>query len=373
MPTARRRTAPKSDEDTSRKGRGKASPPAGQDREALLVALGRLKPALRTGGAIPELAHMWFADGHVRAYDGGLGIRLAHDLGLACGVPGRALLGLLGTSSLKEVTLEHDEKDVALVVKMGRSRTKLNVLDPGRDPWRFPTENAGGSRISEEGIEAIRSVLISKASSPTRLEHHGISVYADGADVDVYAYDSKTVAQATYADKEANLPEFVFLPRPLAEQIVALCPHGADLTVADDYFAAVGRGVEIYSNVLDTEGIIQLPSLLNKKIKPHPEAVPLPTGLEAALDRAEVLAGSGGDAVMDLAVKDRQFRLTGKYAFGTLDEKLELETEHPEASLKVEAAMLRRGLLATDAFSATDDSLAFWGGENFLYVVGART
>lgn len=378
MPIARRRAGKSSDqakeEKVAKPRKGRQTPATtATDREGLLVALNKLKPALRSGGAIPELAHLWFGSGYVRAYDGGLGVRLAQDLGVACGVPGRPLLGVLATSALKEVDVSHDEKAVALVVKLGRSRTKLNILDAGRDPWPFPDGHGGGARLSEEAIEATRSVLIAKPAQATRLEHHGICFYTDGDAIDVYATDSKTIVQATYEDAKANLPEFVFMPRPLAEQIVALCPHGAELTCADDYFAAVGAGVEVCSNVLDATGIIDLPALVDGQVEPHPEAVPLPTGLEAAIDRAEVLAGSGDDAVVSLKISGKKFGMSGKFSYGELNEDLAMEEEHPDVELKVEAAILRRGLLASDVFSATESSLAFWGGENFMYLVSSRT
>jgi hypothetical protein len=342
----------------------------GLDREGLAAALGKLRPALRVGGAIPELAHMWFDVGRASAYDGGLGIRLTFDLGVACGAPGKALLGLLGTSALKQVTLALEGP--ALVVKMGRSRTKLNVLEPDRDPWPFPEKHGKAAHLSEAAVEALRSVLIAKATPPTRLEHHGVAVYASGADIDFYATDSKTLVQVAVTDDKAKLPKFTFIPRPLAEQIVALCPHGAEFYVADDHMAAVGRGVELCSNVLDVEGLRDIPALVARHHKKHPDPAPLPTGLEAALDRAEVLAGTGSDAAVTIAVRGKKFGMTGKFAFGELKEELVLEEAHPDTDITVEAAIMRRGLLVADSFSATEGSLAFYGGDNFLYLVAAR-
>lgn len=342
----------------------------GLDREGLAVALGKLRPALRTGGTIPELAHMWFADGHATAYDGGLGIQLAFDVGVTCGAPGKALLGLLGTSSLKQVALALEGP--ALVVKMGRSRTKLNVLEVDRSPWPFPDEHGKAAHLSEAAVEALRSVLIVRATPPTRLEHHGVAVYAAGAEIDFYATDSKTLVQVAIIDEKAKLPKFTFIPRPLAEQIVALCPHGAELYVADDHMAALGRGVELCSNVLDTTGLQDLPALTKRFHKMHPEPVPLPTGLEAALDRAEVLAGEGNDAVVNIAVRGKNFGVVGKLALGELKEELTLEGVHPDADITLDAAIMRRGLLVADAFSVAKGSFAFYGGDRFLYLVASR-
>lgn len=350
----------------------KAPVQEGPDREGLLAALGRLKPALRTGGAIPELGHIWFESGRASAYDGGLGIRLALDTGLTCGAPGRPLMGLLGTSALKQVTLEQEEAD--LLVRLGKSKTKLKVLPSERDPWPFPAQHPGKSaRISEAAIEALRAVLVVKPSPATRLEHHGVLVYCSGSDIDVYATDSRTIAQATYSEKATGLPKFLFVPRPLAEQIVVLCPRGTELYVAEDHLAAVGNGVELCSNVLDTTGMVDIPKVVRKTHDPHPDSVALPAGLEAALDRAEVLAGSSDESVITVTVRGRNFSLAGKYQYGELQEDLVLEADHPDVEIAVVTSALRRGMLSADAFSSTKESMAFYGGDNFLYLVAART
>lgn len=346
---------------------------AGQtDREALLASLSCLKPAIRVGGVVPELAHIWFTEDHVSAYDGGLGIRLPSALGLSCGVPGSALLGLLKTSSLRGVELE--QADSTLAVKMGRSRTKLNVLEPDRDPWQFETKSSGkGIPLGEAVIEALRSVLVLRpGSADNRLEHHGIAVYRSKSNVDFYSTDNATIARATIEEKKSVLPSFLFLPRPFAEQLVSQCPAGADLYVAEDHFVAVGDGVELYSNALDTAGLADLPAIAEQHLDEHPDEVPMPTGLEAALDRAEVLVGAD-DPVVTVTLRKKEFHLGGKYAYGALSEKLKLEQEHPDAEIVVAISHLRRALMSATTFSATEESMLFFEEDRFLFVVASRS
>ena len=216
-------------------------------------------------------------------------------------------------------------------------------------------------------------VLIVKASPATRLEHHGIALYYSGVELDFYATDSRTLAQSVASEKVKGLPKFIFLPRPFAEQIVALCPRGAELFIATDHLAVVAPGIELCSNVLDTTGLVDMPALMKRHFDRHPEAVVLPAGLEVALDRAEVLAGSGDPAIIQVTVRGKKFSLTGKYVYGELREELVLETAHIDTELTVAAAAMRRGLLATDAFSVTTESMAFYGGEDFLYLVASPT
>lgn len=356
-----------------RKTEAAAKKDAGLDREGLSTALSKLRPALRAGGAIVELEHLWLDAGQVSAYDGGLGIRLTLETGVACGVPGKPLMGLLATSALKDVSFEVDGD--ALVVKMGRSRTRLNVLSAERDPWPFPEKHGKAARLSAEAVEALRSVLIAKAQPATRLEHHGVAMYANKDDLEFYATDSRSIVNVIIPDDSAkDFPEFTFIPRPLAEQIVALCPHGAELFVAEDHMAAVGDGVEICSNVLDTTDLQDLPALVERNYKQHESPVAIPAGLEAALDRAEVLAGSGTEAVVTLTMSAKKLLVAGKFTHGDLREELTVEGKHPDAAISVVSTALRRGLLASDELSITKGSLAFYGGgESFLCLVAARS
>lgn len=340
------------------------------DREGLLASLTKLKPALRSGAAIPELSHLWFNKQHAFAYDGGLGIRVPLDTELDCGVPGAAMLALLKTSSLKQVALEVDEG--TLTVGLGRSRSKLNTLDLDREVWPFSAPPSEGVELSEKFIEALRSVLLVKASPAIRVEHHGVLVFSEKKHTDLYTTDSSTIARATLEEKLA-LPELTLLPRPFAEQLVAQCPAGAKLVVEDDHMVAIGAGIELYSNVLDVTDVADIRTVTNKALKAHPTDVVLPAGFEAALDRAAVLSG-GGEAWIELTIEGNELRIDGKFVngFGELAERLELEEEHPEVEFSADTVLLQRALRVADTFSAVDSSMAFYGGDDFLYVVASR-
>jgi hypothetical protein len=366
MPTERRRLAQEPQEpETDHRA------DAPYDREELIASLQRLRPAIRASGAIVELSHVWLGQTHALAYDSGLGIRIPLATGLDCGVPGLPLLALLRTSSLKEVTLTAEE--TALLIKMGRSRSRLNVLDIGRQVWPFPEapDEEASADLEESFIEAMRSVLPIRAAQPSRIEHHGILVYATRKKVELYSTDTATLARATL-EIENTFPGFCLIPRPLAEQLVAQCPGGAGLYVAEDYILALDDDVEIYSNVLDSSDVADLRKVAAGKEKLHPDPVPLPAGLEAALDRVDVVAGDT-EPVIDIAISGSDFRITTpKYTYGEVRERLSLEEPHPDAEITMPTSALRRGLMATDTFSVvSDDSMAFYS-EGFYYVAAGR-
>jgi DNA polymerase III sliding clamp (beta) subunit (PCNA family) len=319
------------------------------------------------------LSHIWFNEQHAFAYDGGLGIRVPLDTELNCGVPGAATLALLKTSSLKQVALEPDE--AFLTVKLGRSRSKLASLDLEREVWPFSMKSIAEDDafvVSEEFIEALRSVLMVKASSATRIEHHGVLVYFDKKQIDLYTTDSSTIARATVDNSNSLVGEMILLPRPFAEQLVAQCLGGADLWVLSDCLVARADGIELYSNVLDISEIQDIRKVVAKAQKSHPTDIPLPAGLEAALDRALIIAG-GDEASVEFVIEGDELSLSGGGDFGEVSERLKLEEPHPEVELSLTVALLRRALKLTDTFSAVDESIAFYGGDAFLYLVAART
>lgn len=343
------------------------------NREELVVLLFRLKPALRGGSSLPSFANVWF-DGHTAtAYDGGFGIRLKCASDLECGVPGSALLGLLSTSVLASVVLEPNGK--FLTVKLGRSSSKLAASSFENQVWPFPEKLPKKAaqntlKLGEEFIEALRKVLFVKASTPTRVEHHGVTIETDEDKLFLYTTDSVTLA-STYVDVEGEL-EKVLLPRLFAEQIVAQSPAGVALTVLEDCIIAKGEDVTFYSNFIDAAGTDDLGKIVSSQQEKHPRKIALPVGLDGALARAAILSGRE-NATVSLATEGSTLTVSGSYALGELKESLELEAKHVAAKFRGDAAQIRRALVHADSFSLTPGSLILQGEPSFLYIASAVT
>ena len=341
-------------------------------REELMVSLARLKPALASGGVVPELSHVWFDGSCAQAYDGGFGIKLDLKTDLDCGIPGAALLGLLDTSALDQVTLEPN--GAALQVKLGKSNSKLAILEANRKVWPFPLKlprNAEPLALGEDFIEGLRKTLFIKASPATRVEHHGVMVQVNKNNLELYSTDSATMARAIIKGAAKGAPfERTLLPRDFAEQLVAQSPEGVKLYVLDDCLIAEAEGISFYSNVLDISGADDMSGIMAKNMTKHPDAVPLPPGLDGALSRAEILSGKE-DAALEIAVDGDTLKLTGTYALGAVNESLILEGKPPAAKLRVRAELLRRALAHVESFSLTKDSLLLRGEPDFVYLVAS--
>lgn len=337
------------------------------ERAEFANLLARLKPALRGSGSIPSLTHLWFDGKSVTAYDGGFGIRLALETELQCGVPGTPFMGLLATSVLKETTLEQGKS--YLNVQFGKHTSKLATLDLDQNIWPFPAKlpkKAPTFELGEDFIEGLRKVLVVKASTPTRVEHHGIM--AECEDGKLYLYTTDTMTMASVAvESDADFKK-ILLPRLFAEQIVSQAPAGIDLVVLDDCLIAVGDDVTFYSNVLDISAADDLGKVVADQQASHPRPVDIPAGLEGALSRAEILAGKE-EAVVTLSVEKGNLVVTGDYSLGKLKETLELEGTHAAARLDIKAQHLHRALTSTEKLSLTSDSMVLRGEPDFLYIV----
>lgn len=343
------------------------------DRVKLLERLSLLKPAIKSGGLIPELSHVWFKDQEVFAYDGTIGVRVPLDTGMECGVPGAVLLGLLATSRLPEVGIDADDKGTCLVVKMGRSTSKLALLDLERGVWPFPkADNKGESiEITDDLLSALRHVLVVEPKHLTRVEHKGVLVYRDKKEMTLCATDSATIAYARVDHKGVVAGDVVLLPRAFADQVVKTCAAGGHLSVRDDHLVARSDDVEVYSHVVDASEVQDVRGIVEKLAKAHPEPLAVPAGLRIALERAEILEGAGG-AVVELSLAGGDMMSRGTYKYGELSERMKLKGKHPDATGQFEVGLIARGLAGAESMSMDESALLLRGAGDALYAIAPR-
>lgn len=342
------------------------------DRGELLAKLDNLKAALKVGGTVPALGHFWFDGKYVYAYDGGLGMRSALSTEFSLGVPSTQLLGLLKSSTVKEVEIA--ESEGAVTLKLGKARMRVVALDLEKRIWDFPDKlpkEAYQVELTEEFLEGLRKVAVVKPSHPQRVEHHGVVVVPSdkGKGYDFYTTDSKTMARCSVKAKEPY-DENLILPRPFVDQILRQCEAGGKLYILEDCLIADGADVRLYSNVLDASGLIDLGKMVKQIITGKEECIELPGGLSATLDRALVLAGPE-EAFVVLSTEADKLRVEGDFKAGDLTEVLAVKAKD-KGTVKVQADQIKRGLAEAEEFSITSRALALYGGEAWLYLIAAH-
>lgn len=342
------------------------------DREEFLTELAKVKPALASGGAIQQLSHIWFDKQYAYAYDGGFGVKRELKTELDCGVPGSAFINLLGSSSLKEVELE--QSGTGLKLKFGKASSKLVLLSADNKVWPYQTKlpkNAEVVELGVEFVEALRKTLFVKARVPTRVEHYGVMLQKVGKGSALYSTDSASMVCVKLPAVKL-MTERVLLPRDFAEQIVAQTPEGVKLHIAKDCLIAEAEGITFYSNLLDISAADDMSGIVERHLSKHPNPVAIPAGLSSALERAQILSGAE-EPFVELESGGDTLDVSGSFRLGTVQDNLELEAELPEARLRVDAGLLKRSLAYSENLSLTEGSLILRSGEDFVYVLAAKS
>ena len=351
------------------------------DREELASTLADASPALAKSksATIPGLDHYWFDGDYVYAYDGGLGVRLVCRTELDCGLPGRVLLELLRTSALKLVSIaDPEKKDV--VLQLGKSRVKLASLDPDRSAWRFPSSGnkakaQGTLTLTEEVLAAISRVSFvraapSKETTPRAVDN-GVTVVPQKNALEFYATDAGSIARTVVGGNPPKaLPRFI-APWAFVDRFLQLAAPGAALHVLEDCLMVESKGVQICSNLLELPPEPDLPVLMARHLRDEDDpVVELPSGLQAVLDRATILAGQE-QALVTVSTEGKALILRGRYGLGSLDEELPLKVKVPPASAKFRAHMIRRGLGQAKTFMLSPQAIVLDDGADFVYVHSA--
>lgn len=346
------------------------------DREALLKRLTSAAPALAKSDLIRERTHFWLSEKHVYAFDGGLGIEMLLPADApVCGVPGRVFISLLNSSSLDKVQLEL--VDAQLVLQLGKAKVKIDTLDYGRRSWPF--KDVGDEReegeftisLTEPLFEALKKAFLVKASKPDHIIQHGVIVASTGKSIQVFATDHRSIVQLTVKQK-STIPTPVLLPWAFVKVVLDLVKAPAELRVRSNCLFVEGDGVCVYSNKLDYPAAADdLGSVVESHMQG--DGVALPKELRLVLDRAYILAGDASNSAIDISTSGSSLLVRGRWAAGSIDEKLDLGESVDTAGGTFLADVVSRGLAYANQFFISTRSLVLSDDDgSFIYVSAAR-
>lgn len=336
------------------------------ERKELKAALDEVKPAIASSGSTPELKHVWWDGTYLYGYNGALGIKVPWKWDLPPGgVLASVLLGVLDSSSTEQVSLASSAG--SLTVRVGKATAKLQALESTANPWPFKaaTKSAQFSvELTQELADGLKRARIIKASNPVRVEHYGIVLFPTKEFMCLYSTDSKTMVEVQVDgkfDKELNK---LVLPHAYVQQILGLKISSQIYFMADAIVAVEEGGVQVCSNMLDVSEVWDLPKLAGDLAKDTEDSViALPEGWQESLNRAGALAGSE-ESLLKLVVspKNKEITLTGRLAYGTLEERLSIIGKVPGAGqITVELGALK---------ALTRDAVSFSVGECALVING---
>lgn len=347
------------------------------EREALRTVLEAVKPAIASSGSIPELKHVWWDGTFLYGYNGALGIKVSWKWDLPPGgVLASVLLGVLDSSSTEQVSLAASAG--SLTVKVGKATAKLQALEGTANPWPFKaaTKTAQFSvELTQDLVDGLKRARVIKASNPVRVEHYGIVLFPAKDFLALYSTDSKTMVEVQVDgkfDKELNK---LVLPHAYVQQLLGLKISSQLHFMADAIVAVEEGGVQVCSNMLDVSEVWDLPKLAGGLMKDSEEGdIELPEGWGESLSRAAALA-SGDESFIKLVVspKSKEVVLTGRLAYGTLEERLTITGKAPAAGqITVELAALKALTRDAVSFAVAERALVITGKSQELILIAAH-
>lgn len=344
------------------------------NRKETLAALEITKPALAARSSIPELSHIWFKDGYAYAHNNGLGIKTKLSFEPPnCGVPGALLFGLLNQTATEN--LEFEITDDSFNFKSGRSKIKLVTMPPERMIWRYPDEPTGKPvatiKVTKAFLVALKHVLVLRVSSPKRMEHYAVCIFAVKKEMDLYVTDSNSMVFAPVAEPIMGATK-IALPRELATQLVDQCEPGAVLKLYADYFEVqANKLTTLYSNKFDTSEMLDMPSYADKFVDTKKDPpVKLPEGLGEALERVVLLAGTD-EALVTFTASAKALKLSGRFKGNQLDEEFTLSRSVPKAVINIDAKTFL-SVKGVSEFSITSSTVNLFGADDFTYILAGK-
>ena len=348
------------------------------EREELQSALKDASPALARTPEIPGLECFWFDGKHVYAYNGGLGVRIKLKADLDCGLPGKTLMDLIGTSALKQIELdEKDDGDATL--KMGKSRVNLAAKAGDKNPWGFPESPEKANNVvdelelTEDVFAAFTKVSFARLSGkPLTAVHNGISVIPSKGTLEFYATDSNSMARLALEVKVGkDLPNFI-APWEFVDRFLALLEPGDMLYVLEDCLVAVGDRAMVCSNLLEFPDHPDMPKTVDELLKDEPLMADLPDGLQSVLDRASILSRDKEGAPVKITTSANRLKIEGKYGLGAVSEDLTLKGKVDAGEASFRAHLIGRGLRHAKTIGmAGSGVLVLKDGDEFVYLVSS--
>lgn len=333
-------------------------------RSELLHVLENVSGALAEKDAIPALVHFWFTGKEVVAYDAQIAISTKLKTGITGGVS-KSLLDLVKVTQTEFVDFQTDEKH-KFEIKFGNESKKekkiiwrkpdtLAMLNQ-ETPFDMPAFDAASElQITDMPafITAIKSCMRSCNASIAAPEFLGVTLIANGTQIEMYATDNKSLSIEQVSVKKAPKFKRVIISAPFCKQLVSLASKDkVRITINEEYSLADidGGDTILFGNLV---GERDSPMDFKRIIDTHVPSdyakyhVKVPERLRQAIDRAVIITGetSSDEAETTAIVKDDFLYLESvSQALGKVSDKIKLSGKHPDVKLTIQCKALQNDL-----------------------------
>lgn len=342
-------------------------------RKDFLAMLQRLKPALgASNSSIEELKHFWFGRERAAAFNGGLGIETKFALDWEGGIPGPPLLALLSSEVSEDVELVSPAAG-KLDLKFGKTKVSLVTRPIENSPWAYDEgedDRVAEQKLTEALMGALKRVAIMRTSAPVAVEHYGVSFFPDKKSLMLYTTNSRVIVEVICGvpNSAAKQLDRAVLTFELLSILLSEAAPGDVLQLYPNRWKLKTKDLVVYSNVLDTSGVRDVPEIVGNQLDAVTETIELPNGLKAALERVDILAGSK-PAVITIVIEGRSLKLEGKLMYGDFSEELPIKGSRTKNSLQIDGRLLSLGIGEAKSLAFAKAALVLEDGGDFKFLL----
>lgn len=340
-------------------------------RVELLETLDIVKPALADDSMVPMWQCFMFHADSVICYNNAIGIIAPINVGGEYAVNGKTLLGLLENSAAETVDLKLEGQD--LTIRAGRSTFKL--------PW-YPKEDFLFEEPEDKlvrklplGLDSLKGMelcLKTASKDATQPALMGVCLSHRKKHVTLYSCNGDALSSYlmpfTMKDTEAAFD--YMLPSAFCQAVLRTVSEteaeAVELKINEEWALAAVGDYLVYGRLIQNDNPLDHEGLFKSTVKGKPTYVPLPDGLEGALQRAMVVT-EAESAKTVLTVEKGRLKLLSETHMGTVRDSLAFEG-HPDVEANVSSALLR-GAIGSCAEIAIFDNCCVLKGENLTVLL----
>lgn len=322
------------------------------NRTELVTKLELVGRALADNNLIPIFEHFCFTGSHVLANNDNLAIIAPCPTPQPFAVKGETLLGLLRASQSEDITIRLGDQHEAQV-KAGKSNFKLPYHPESQFLFKEP-DSAWDVYLTIDPVLLVgleQCLQTASRDAATQPAFVGVWLKQGGT---LYSCDGDALSRVSILP---DLPVADYMmPNAFCEAVLRVGTVGGKLTLNDGWARAELGDFVIYGRLIKNDNPLDHEALIADTLKQEPVFVPVPEGLNHALERARVVADPESKPTQ-LTVEDGKLHLLTDTSLGLVRDVLPFN--HPDVAALVSAGLMQRSVSLTAEVGITENCCVF--------------
>lgn len=363
------------------------------DRKKLLEALAIVEPSLATNDLIPALTHFWFTGTDITAYNDVISISVPFETEIVGSMKGKVLYDFLSKCTgskveFKEIELGGKSKatdDSNLLVKCGRAQLKMRLFPEDTFLFKMPVyEEWETIDIGSEELSASLDVCLqSIGNHVSEPERNGITIIPkDRSIFYMYSTDGVTLSHCIVKSRnKSKLKDRFVLSYAFCDAARRLLNKTKkkehQMYVEEDHAVITfDKGIKLFGRLVDDMHPLDFEGVFNKYLPDRDIdlMISIPKTLMMTIERAYVAVAKAISPKTLFKIEEDNkgpcLRITAESEYGTVRDKIRLNGDVDELSVKIDLKRFRDcGLDVFDRMRFTDKCIVLSKGEDKFHLM----